>query len=319
MRLSNMSLNRVSVIIPAYNSEEYLAETLSSILEQTHKPFEIIIINDGSTDATNTIIELFSQTDPIIKSITQANKGLSAARNAGKMIASGDFIAFCDADDIWLPQKLENQVRYLNINVEYLAVASKYSTFKSRTDIPKKGKTPSFKISPTNLIAGLAWIPGSASSILIRNTRGISTMYFDEFLSFAEDLDMWVEISKIGKVAIIDSIDVLIRLHEKSMQSNFQTNPNPYLESMFQIVNKVFNGSQYYCRRWVLERLVLWLITKSMLKGNIRTYKQIDWNHSFRNSTTLKLGERNLSFSIFSSLILGSTRACILKISSHIR
>jgi glycosyltransferase involved in cell wall biosynthesis len=314
-----MSLNRVSVIIPAYNSGEYLAETLSSILEQTHKPFEIIVINDGSTDATDSIIDLFSRINPAIKSISQGNKGLSAARNVGKSSAIGDFIAFCDADDVWLPQKLENQVRLLNLNVEYLAVASNYSTFRGRTDISKDGKLPSFQISPTNLLSGLAWIPGSASSILIRNTHEISMMYFDENLSFAEDLDMWVGISKVGKIAIIDSNDVLIRLHEKSMQSSFQTNPNPYLDSMFQIVNKVFIAPQNYFRRWVVERLVVWLVVKSILKGNLDTYNQVDWNHSFRNATTLKVGKKQLFYSILPSLLLGTLRAFLIKVSSFLK
>ena len=314
-----MSLKRVSIIVPAYNAGEYLSETLSSILKQTLTPFEIIVVNDGSTDSTDSIIDFFSRTNANLKAISQENKGLSAARNAGKHWATGDFIAFCDSDDLWLPQKLENQVQYLNLNPEYLAVASRYSTFRDSSKIPKKGKIPTFQISPNNLLTGLAWIPGSASSILIRNRPEFKMIDFDESLSFAEDLDMWVQLSKIGKVAVIESNDVSIRLHNKSMQGSFQSNPNPYLDSMFQIINKGIPSPQNYRRRWVAERLAIWLLVKSTLKGNLVIYRQIDWNLSFRNATTLKVGKWSFMRLVIPSILFGSLRSLLIQISSILK
>lgn len=92
----------ISVIIPAYNAESYLAEALASVLTQTRKPEQVIVIDDGSTDATGRVAQTFSS--PIgdsIHSVRQDNAGIGAARNAGLALADGDFIAFLDADDLW--------------------------------------------------------------------------------------------------------------------------------------------------------------------------------------------------------------------------
>ena len=100
---------KVSVNIPCFNSEKYIAETLQSALNQTFEDFEIILVNDGSTDMTEDIIKKFS--DPRIKYYYQKNMGLGNTRNRQLALSSGEFIAFLDHDDIWLPTKLEKQIR----------------------------------------------------------------------------------------------------------------------------------------------------------------------------------------------------------------
>ena len=99
---------KVSINIPCFNSEKYIAETLQSVLSQTFEDFEIILVNDGSTDKTEEIIKTFS--DPRIKYYYQKNMGLGNTRNRQLALSSGDFIAFLDHDDIWLPTKLEKQI-----------------------------------------------------------------------------------------------------------------------------------------------------------------------------------------------------------------
>ena len=101
-------MSKVSVIIPAYNAMNYLPQTLKSVLQQTFTDFEILIINDGSSDD---IVEWSSQiSDSRVKLISQINQGVSAARNTGIRNAQGEYIAFIDADDLWEPTKLEKQV-----------------------------------------------------------------------------------------------------------------------------------------------------------------------------------------------------------------
>jgi glycosyltransferase involved in cell wall biosynthesis len=103
--------NSVSVIIPAYNAAKFIAETLHSILNQTVRPFEVIVVNDGSTDNTVSVVEQFGNS---VSVITIPNSGVPTARNTGASQANGNWLAFCDSDDLWLPTKLEKQLRLAN-------------------------------------------------------------------------------------------------------------------------------------------------------------------------------------------------------------
>jgi glycosyltransferase involved in cell wall biosynthesis len=114
---------KVSVIIPTYNCAPYLPDAIFSVLQQTHNNFEIIVIDDGSTDNTEEIIQPFLDRVEYIK---QENHGVSVARNTGMKRATGDFIAFLDADDMWFPQKLAVQ---LNIFINHPDIAGVFSDF----------------------------------------------------------------------------------------------------------------------------------------------------------------------------------------------
>lgn len=99
------------MIIPSYNSARYLAEAIQSVLDQSYADFEIIVVNDGSTDETEAVVKGFS--DERIRYFAQENKGVGAARNAGLRLARGEYVAFWDADDLFLPEKLSRQVEFL--------------------------------------------------------------------------------------------------------------------------------------------------------------------------------------------------------------
>src|ERR1051326_6962089 len=96
----------VSVIIPTYNAEKFLAETISSVLNQTYSDLEVIIVDDGSTDNTFNVAERFTN-DPRVKILKQKNQGVSAARNSGYAISKGEFISYLDADDVWMKNTIE--------------------------------------------------------------------------------------------------------------------------------------------------------------------------------------------------------------------
>jgi len=97
----------VSVVIPAYNAERYIGETLESVLAQTYRDFEVVVVDDGSTDGTREIVRGYGEP---VRLVEQPNSGPAAARNRGVREARGEFIAFIDADDLWLPEKLALQV-----------------------------------------------------------------------------------------------------------------------------------------------------------------------------------------------------------------
>lgn len=103
----------VSVVIPAFNAEQFLERTLSSVQRQTYENIEIIIVNDGSTDTSEQILAKYAASDSRIKVITQQRAGVAAARNQGLQSSSGEYVAFLDADDIWHPTKIERQMTVL--------------------------------------------------------------------------------------------------------------------------------------------------------------------------------------------------------------
>ncbi len=124
---------KVSVIIPVYNTAEYLPKCLNSVINQTYPHLEIIAINDGSTDNSKPLLENYAQKDPRLKIINQKNQGLSAARNAGLKIASGDFITFVDSDDLIEPQMIEKMLAAIEKTHADLAVCSFKELFPNNT------------------------------------------------------------------------------------------------------------------------------------------------------------------------------------------
>src|ERR1035437_8101512 len=110
------SENLVSVIIPCYNADKYIGEAIESVLNQTHKNFELLVINDGSTDNSETIIKKYQKEDSRIQHYSQTNQGVATARNLGLKHASGSIVAFIDSDDAWEPENLEVKVKFLATN-----------------------------------------------------------------------------------------------------------------------------------------------------------------------------------------------------------
>lgn len=123
----------VSVLMPVYNAAPFLAGAITSILEQTFSDFELIIVNDGSTDDSADIVASFN--DPRIRNISQSNQGISAALNKGLAVARGEFIARQDADDLALPQRLEKQVAYLRAHAD-VGLLGTWATIIDEDDVP---------------------------------------------------------------------------------------------------------------------------------------------------------------------------------------
>ena len=117
-------MKKVSIVIPLYNTEEYVQLALESALAQTYQNLEIIVVDDGSTDGGVNICRKF--TDKRIRIIQQANRGLSGARNTGIRNAEGEYVAFLDADDLWVPEKVERHVEHFEQRPE-LGISFSYS------------------------------------------------------------------------------------------------------------------------------------------------------------------------------------------------
>jgi glycosyltransferase involved in cell wall biosynthesis len=112
-----MSTPLVSCIVPVFNGERYLAEALDSVLGQTYRALEVIVVDDGSTDGTPAVVRTFGAR---VRCVTQPNAGLAAARNRGLAAATAELVAFLDADDLWLPEKIACQMERFRAHPELL-------------------------------------------------------------------------------------------------------------------------------------------------------------------------------------------------------
>jgi len=220
----------ISIIIPTYNRVSFLIETVNSILDQTYKNFEIIIISDGSTDNTNK--EISKITDSRLKFIQlEKNYGYPAkARNEGIKISKGKFIAFCDDDDIWERNKLEKQIKFINLGFDFIFTGYNYLDksnnifydfylkFMVRIIINIFPNTMSFfYLSITNPIVN--------SSVLVKKSL-ISKILFNEAISFraSEDYQLWIQIYDSSRPYYIKDPLVIYRVHEHNISNNFIKN-----------------------------------------------------------------------------------------------
>lgn len=225
---------KVSVIIPAYNSMKYLPETLESALNQSFQDFEVIVVNDGSSDET---AEWVSQlTDPRIKLISQENQGLSGARNTGIENASGEYLAFLDADDCWESTKLEKQVLTLEDNPEVGLVYTWVALVnESGTPTGRIFKNYAENDVLENLIEHNIVECGSVA--MVRRQCFENCGVFDRDLrSFVEDWDMWLRIASRYPFKVIKQPLVYYRQHSNSASKNWEA-----MERSFNLViEKVF-------------------------------------------------------------------------------
>lgn len=200
----------VSVVIPAYNSAATLARSIDSVLAQTWTAREIIVVDDGSSDATAAVIAGYADQ---VRGLHQANAGPSAARNRGIEAARGVYVAFLDADDYWLPEKLERQVALLANHPEL----GFCSTATRVVDTAGKhiGDWPCCQV-PGPLLETLfmhsAAVSGSTSGVLARRELVQAVGGFDENLRGFEDPDLWIRLAaRSGYACIPEALTRVVR------------------------------------------------------------------------------------------------------------
>lgn len=190
---------RASIVVPAYNAAATIGETLESLLAQTHPDFEIVVVDDGTPDHTLDVVARYS--DPRIRVVRQTNRGLAGARNGGLLAARGAFVGFCDADDLWEPQKLAAHIRHLDANpdVGISFAGSRLIDAESRI----LGLSQSPKLTGITARDVLWRNPiGNGSSAVVRRAafdqiawRPVSDArlwWFDERFRQSEDIECWL-------------------------------------------------------------------------------------------------------------------------------
>lgn len=204
----------VSVIIPAYNAEPFIAETVKSALNQTYRDLEVIVVDDGSKDRT---VERLAEFGDRIRVHRQANAGVAQARNAGVNIATGSWIAFLDADDLWLPHKLEAQMAGSDAPMRYT----------NRFNIGAIGGLSPLQSDVTPMHEGDLFMPLllagnfiTLSSVLVRRDVLDQAGGFFPGLSGAADWDMWLRVAERHPIGFCPEPLVRYRFHSDGMSRN---------------------------------------------------------------------------------------------------
>lgn len=185
-------MSKVSVIIPAYNREKFIARAIQSVLAQIYGDYEIIVVDDGSTDNTANIVKQFGGK---VKYILQPNGGSASARNRGIKESQGEYIAFLDSDDFWVPEKLNEQVKVLDNNPNVGIVYAKMPIVNEKGEqVGMKPSQPSGK-NFKELLEIWGDIP--TSTVLTRRECFDKAGFFDTSLKTMQDIDMWLRIARL--------------------------------------------------------------------------------------------------------------------------
>lgn len=221
-----------SIVVPAYNSEKTLAETLNSLLRQTFRDFEIVVVDDGSTDRTAAVARSFD--DPRVRLVQQRNRGLAGAHNTGIHESRGQYIGFCDADDLWLPEKLELHIHHLEAN------PSVGISFSGSRMIDGAGRPIGVNMTPRLRDITAAYVfkrnpIGNGSTPVIRREALDALAYrplgeqdrdwwFDENFRQSDDIEAWTRFALTVDYRIegIPGLLTLYRVHQGALSANIE-------------------------------------------------------------------------------------------------
>lgn len=271
----------VSVVIPTYNRAEMLIRAIQSVLRQTYKDYEIIVVDDGSTDSTPSVIKEYEHNE--IKYIrNNSNKGGAFARNLGLDHSNGKYIAFLDSDDEWLPTKLEKQIGYIEncpttVGAVYCQVLDKSDVLRRNISRTKKGNVYS------ELLRG--WCPPTTSSFLIRSEALKTGVRFDEALSSFQDYDLWIQLSKYWEFDFVPEPLVIFHHHEESRVS-------------IDLLPRV-NGLEYFLNKW--SENIYNYGGKHAIDFLYKKYLSIVYSHAALDN--LRKNERIIALQLFKKLL----------------
>ena len=209
----------ISVVVPAYNGERTILETIKSIQQQTFSDFELIVINDGSTDRT--LEPLATVEDPRLKVFSYENGGLPVARNRGIARSTGEFITFIDADDLWTPDKLELQLAALQQHPEAVVAYSWTLVMDEKGEGFYPGKSVSFEgnVYPQLLLSNFI---ASGSNVMLRREAIASVGEFDPTLRSCEDWDYWLRVAARWSFVVVPKHQILYRQSSGAMSSKVE-------------------------------------------------------------------------------------------------
>lgn len=232
-----MSQPLVSVVIPNYNYGRFLSETIDSVLTQTYPNMEIIVVDDGSTDDSLEILAAYKEKG--ITVIQQTNRGVGAARNIGAAKSKGEFIAFLDADDIWLPTKIERQLKIFTGEIGLVTCGMReFDSSSNETLAYLMSKKTDWNVQEILL---LDYPVVSGSAIVVRRSTFEASGGFDERKEMhpSEDWEFFYRMARLAKVVFLPEILVSYRNHG----NNGHLNVPRYERSMLIAYDKIFKDT----------------------------------------------------------------------------
>lgn len=303
-------MQKVSVIIPLYNTEAFIGKTVQSVLDQTYPNFEVLIVNDQSSDRSIEICQQFQ--DERIQILHQPNRGPSAARNLGIRHATGDFVAFLDSDDLWRPDKLEKQVAHLNQRPT-VGISFTRSAFIDQTDKPLSYyQMPRLTdITLDHLFCRNPISNGSAPMLRREVLEAIQysgtwqgeveTCYFDPDLLRSEDIECWLRIGLQTQWQIEGIPEALTLYRVSSGGSSLSSSVMKHLEDFEKMVAKTrlyapdfIAQWEHLCRAYQLRYLARRAISRrdrtlalSLTHRALKTHWQILWHEPRRTLITI--------------------------------
>lgn len=226
----------VSVIIPIYNNERYLRETIATIFNQDYRPFEVIAVDDGSTDQSASIIQSY----PDIHYVYQHNQGPGGARNTGVHVARGEYIAFLDADDLWATDKLSKHVCYMEAN-HYIG----YTIAHLLMFLTKGAQKPHWQKEEFLHRAVPSYLP---SGLVVRRATLEKVGKFDPSLINADDGDWFFRANDMKiPMAILPDVLLYRRIHEANLSHNLAGTNKSLLETVRRSIARKRQQSRTPC------------------------------------------------------------------------
>ena len=212
----------LSVVIPSFNTADYVLDAVNSVLSQTFGGFEVIVVDDGSTD--NFLQEFERISDPRVSIVMQANRGLAGCRNTGVLLARGRYIGFLDADDVWYPRKAERQLAAMEAEPG-IGVTFSYSAYLGEDGSPTGQLLVSRCAQPTARDLALRNHVGNGSNPILRRECFEEAGLFAESLRNCEDYEMWVRIAALTKwrFQLVPEVLTGYRVRPGSMTSSYGT------------------------------------------------------------------------------------------------
>lgn len=210
-----------SVVIPLYNKESYIIQTLQSVMNQTYTNLECIIVDDGSTDSSVEIASKFISDNKLTWIlISQKNSGQTKARNHGLKRAQGEYVAFLDSDDLWPVNKIELQVKAIENNPNSVLVLCSYAIFSEGNSIPRVVRHKNSRKMNSHWLDMRGFGGGLESLGLLRKKTLDQIGFFDESLSTSSGLDLSLRLEKIGEIVLIKQLGLFYRISSGQWHSN---------------------------------------------------------------------------------------------------
>ncbi len=225
-----MKCPRVSVVIPAYNRESFVGEAIESVLAQTFDDFELLVIDDGSTDRTSDVVRSFR--DRRIHLLChESNRGLPRTRNAGVDAARGDYLAFLDSDDVALPNRLAKQVAFLDHHPDHAAVGAWIDWMDDRgRPLGRVKRRPPL---PDDVSALRLFRQGIENTASMARTAVLRRYRHDERFEVSEDFDLWARVAADRPIANLAEVLVLRRAHVQQISKGRDEQTRLYRQAIY--------------------------------------------------------------------------------------